>query len=294
MSKPFTHLTMEYSKILRRVNSHPKEAVKYIRQVVSRHKKACVSCGVVEEYTVHSIDHQGVRTFQCQCCRKTWSELYGTIFYRSKIPLWKWCVALLEECISTGACSGAALARRIEVSHQSSWKMLTKIREGLLPTLNTTFLEGDVEGDEAWCGKKDNQDIVCGFVSRTQRAIVFCLIPNVKEETLYPLVKHYVKKKSTFYTDQRISYAATNVYYQHYTVNHSKKEFARDHHIHTNTIEHIWGDFKGIVRTIHHGISKRHRRSYLALYAFKYQHKHSSNLFYHLLSILFQPTYCLI
>jgi len=285
---------MYYAKILRRVNSHPKEAILYLRRLTERHAKACVSCGVIEDYTTHSIDRQGVRTFQCRSCHKTWSELYGTIFYRSKVPLWKWCTLLLEECIATGGRSGAELQRKLEVSHSTAWNMLRKIRTALLPTLNTTLLHGEVEGDEAWFGKKKNQHIVLGLVSRFQKALVFHTVPNVKEKTLYPLVKQHVQRKSTFYTDQRVSYVATNVYYQHYTVNHSKHEFAREHHIHSNTIEHIWGDIKGVIRTIHHGIKHTYRLSYLALYAFKYQHKHNSNLFYSFLSILFQPTYCLI
>ncbi|OGJ55319.1 hypothetical protein A2483_01610 [Candidatus Peregrinibacteria bacterium RIFOXYC2_FULL_33_13] len=40
---------------------------------------------------------------------------------------------------------------------------------------------------------------------------------------------------------------------------------------------------KGIIRTIHHGISKKYRKYYFAQYIFKYENILSSNLFYNVL-----------
>ena len=247
-------------------------------------ENCCVHCGVIGALEQHHIDKQGVKTYRCKDCKKTFIELYGTIYYRSKIPLWIWLSALLEITIATGSVPAAELSRRYPITHVSTWKMMNKIKEKLFKSQDNAQLNNLVEADEAWFGKKNNQDIILGIVQRNKRKLMLTTIPNVKEKTLYPLIEKHVKHGSHFFTDSRITYSATAVYYKHRTTNHSKGEFARDGFIHSNTIEQIWGDIKGIIRTIHHGISKKYRMLYLNLYALKYEHLHNSNLFYFFLS----------
>jgi transposase-like protein len=203
---------------------------------------------------------------------------------------------IIDYSISTGSVSAAEISRRYDLRHATTWRMFMKIREELLPHVNSGILQDQVEGDEAWFSHKDNQEIVLGLVQRKQgkiRRLILKIIANVKEETLYPLIKKHVQPGSSFYTDQRISYSATGIRYHHQTTNHSAHEFARGT-VHSNTIEQIWGDIKGIIRTIHHGVSKKYRPLYLAQYIFRYEQKYISNLFLNFLSILFHPTYCVI
>jgi len=283
----------QYQKMLRKLSSHPKTAIMHLHQLTNRHQKACVHCGILHHLEIHHTSKQGVRTFRCLECNRTFSELYKTIFYKSKIPLWKWFSAILEDILSTGGVSAAEIGRKYDLTHKSAWVMLTKIRTLCAQSVQIEALEGVVESDEAWFGKKKNQDIVLGMVQRSQKKLIFECIPNVKEKTLYPLIKKHVQTKSDFYTDSRITYAITGVRYEHRCVNHSKHEFARGI-VHTNTIEQIWGHIKGIIRTIHHGISKKHRKSYLAWFQLKYNNLHDSNFFYLVLSKLFSPMYCII
>lgn len=283
-----------YHKILRRLISHPKTAILYCRQLTQRHRKACVHCGVLRKLEIHHTDQQGVITYRCKECRKTFSELYGTIFYRSKVPLWIWLSAVIEYTISTGSISAAEIARRYGVTHKTAWILMTKIRKEIFIKTDLVQLENEVESDEAWFGRKDNQHIILGMVQREKRNLIFEIIDNVQEKTLYPLIEKHVVRGSRFFTDSRITYSTACVYYKHQTTNHSKGEFSRGNGIHSNTIEQIWGDIKGIIRTIHHGISKKYRKYYLAQYAFKYQNIHNSNFFYLTLSKLFSPMYCII
>jgi transposase-like protein len=242
---------------------------------------------------IHHTDQRGIRTYQCQHCTKTFSELYGTIFYRSKIPLSDWMLAIVYWITATGSLSAADLGRKLGISHLSAWRMLMKIRQCIGRGLSDDILEGIVEADEAWFSRKDNQEIVMGIVERGRKKLRLMIIPDVKEKTLYPHVRDNVKKGSKFFTDSRITYTITGIEYHHQTTNHSRSEFARGE-VHSNTIEQIWGDIKGIIRTLHHGIRKKYRSLYLAQYIFRYENKDSSNLFYKTLCQLFTPTYCLI
>lgn len=283
----------QYQKLLRRLISHPSCAIEILRKLILRHRKCCPKCGVLTHSHIHHTDPRGVRTYQCQHCHKTFSELYGTLFYRSKVPLSNWMLAMVYWATATGSLSAADLGRKLGMSHLSAWRMLMKIRQELSKGLSNDYLEEMVEADEAWFGRKENQEIVMGIVQRRRRKLRLIVIPNVQEATLYPEIRWHVKKGARLMTDCRITYAITGLEYHHQTVNHSQGEFARDK-VHSNTIEQIWGDLKGILRTIHHGIRKKYRKLYLAQYIFRYENIHSSNLFYKTLCQLFTPTYCLI
>lgn len=297
----------DYQKIMRRLISHPSEAVKIIRRMVKRHRKCCPLCGVLRHPQIHHTDRRGVITYRCADCGKTFSELYGTVFFKSKIPLSGWLLAILYWITSTGGLSAADLGRKLGISHPAAWRMLTDIRRGLGKGLSDDLLQGVVEADEAWFGKRkskpekgkkpkyktDNQEIFLGIVERGRKKLRLMAIPNVKEETLYPHIARNVKRGSKLFTDSRVTYSITGIEYHHQVTNHSAKEFARGE-VHSNTIERIWGDIKGVIRTIHHGVTKKYRELYLAQYAFKYENIHSTNLFFKTLCQLFSPTYCLI
>lgn len=297
----------DYQKIMRRLISHPSYAIEIIRNMIARHRKCCPKCGIVTHPEIHHTDKRGIKTYRCQHCKKTFTELYGTIFYKSKIPLAYWLRTIIYWINSTGGLSAAELGRNLGVSHLTAWKMLMKIRKFIQKGVSNDLLSGITEGDEAWFGrnkskpkkgkkpkfKTDNQEIVFGIVERKRKKLRLIVIPDVKEKTLYPHIRANVKKGSKFFTDSRITYSIAGIEYHHQTTNHSQGEFARDE-VHSNTIERIWGDIKGIIRTIHHGITKKYRELYLAQYIFKYENKDCSNLFFKTLCQLFSPTYCLI
>jgi len=297
----------DYQKIMRRLISHPSCAIKIIRGMTKRYRKCCPKCGVMTQPEIHHTDKRKIRTYRCQHCSKTFTELYGTLFYKSKIPLAYWLRAIIYWINSTGGLSASELGKNLGVSHITAWKMLMKIRKCMKRGLSDDLLIGITEGDEAWFGrnrskpkkgkkpkfKTDNQEIVLGIVERGRKRLRLIVIPDVKEKTLYPHIRYNVKKGSKFFTDSRITYCITGIEYHHQVTNHSKGEFARDE-VHSNTIEQIWGDIKGMIRTIHHGIAKKYRELYLAQYIFKYENKDSSNLFFKTLCQLFSPTYCII
>lgn len=283
-----------YHTILRRIISHPQYALILVRKLVQRRPKACPHCGVFGHRQLHHTDERGIITYRCSACFKTYSELIGTIFFRSKLPLHIWLQALLYWITSTGSLSAAELAKLVGISHPSAWRLLMRLRETLAAAdPPDKLLLGIVEMDESWFGKKDNQDIYFGIVQRETRKLFLTVITDCTEATLMEQVEAHVLSHARVNTDGWVGYHGLSIHYTHESVNHSKAEFARNG-AHTNTIEQIWGMIKGIIRTIHHGVSKKYRNLYLKQFIFRYEHEHSHNLFKLTLSILFSPTYCLI
>ncbi len=283
-----------YHTILRRIISHPQYALTIVRRLVQRRAKACPYCGSLGHRQLHHTDKRGIHTFRCSACSKTFSELLGTIFFQSKLPLHIWLQAILHWSMSTGSLSAAELARLVGISHPSAWRLLMKIRTVLAATdPPDKLLLGIVEMDESWFGKKENQEIYFGIVQRQTRKLFLSIIPDCTEKTLMDQVEQHVLPHARVNTDGWAGYHSVSIRYTHDAVNHSKAEFARND-AHTNTIEQIWGMIKGILRTIHHGVSKKYRNLYLTQFIFRYEHEHSHNLFKLTLSLLFSPTYCLI
>lgn len=282
-----------YQKIMRRLISHPGCAIGIVRRLTDRRRKCCPLCGVVRNPEIHHTDRRGVRTYLCRDCGKTFTELRGTLFYQSKVPLSDWLLAILYWITATGGLSAADLGRKLGVSHRTAWKMLMGIRERLARGVSDGLLEIITEADEAWFGRGGNQEIVMGIVQRGRRRLRLIVIPDVKEATLYPHIRDNVKKGSKFFTDSRVTYSITGIEYHHQVTNHSAKEYARGE-VHSNTIEQIWGDIKGVIRTIHHGVSRKYRSLYLGQYVFQYENRHSTNMFFSTLCQIFSPTYCLI
>lgn len=282
-----------YWKMLRRLVSHPKYWLELARKFQNTHiwkwKRFCRKCWCVWKQHIHKTSKTWTIIFKCLHCKETYWEFHSTIFHNTKIPINKWMIAILEWCISTWSISASELSRRLEIKHDTAWLMMMKIRKLLFDTNTSTILSWIVEADEAWHWRKENQDIIMWLVERWSRKLKLFQIENVREKTLYPIIRKNVEEWSRFYTDSRITYSATCIYYKHWTTNHSRWEFAL-WEVHSNTIEQIWWDIKWIIRTIHHWIKKKYRHYYLAQYTIKYENIKSNNLFFYTLSKILIPT----
>lgn len=268
-------------------------AARILRKMRWNKQIYCPYCGCINDISTHSVFKNGIKRYFCHNCMKTFTDLSRTIFEKTKVPLWKWIYGLILLLESTGSLSAAELKRNIEVSYPTAWKMLQKIRKVLIPAQFALKFSGVIESDEAWISHGENQQILLGMVEREGRVQFFC-IEDRKEDQLIAPHLWYVEQGSIVCTDSLSSYHGLFPRFIHHTVNHSVGEFKRNH-IWTNGIEGIWSMLKGIIRTIHHGVSKKHLKGYYSLFAFNYNNRKRS--FQEKLSLLIkyscQPRYCL-
>lgn len=269
------------------------QAARILRKVQWKGQKYCPYCACVENIRTHEKYKNGIYRYFCENCDKTFTDLTGTIFAKTKVPLWKWIYGLILLIESTGCLSGAELSRNIEVSYPTAWKMLRKLRNYLREEQFKGKLKGVVESDEAWISHKENQQVVMGMVERGGKVKIFPVIDRTIDSLCNPHKLH-VAAGSIVMTDSLASYGGLSYEFTHHWVNHSIGEFKRNH-IWTNTIESVWSQLKGVIRTIHHGIKKKYLTNYLALFCFKYNHRHLSHdqKLMTLLNLICQPRYCL-
>lgn len=139
-------------------------------------------------------------------------------------------------------------------------------------------LKGHVEADETVVGGRvkgsygrnaGNKPIVMGMHERGGK-VQTQVVPDVRANTLIPVIMQNVEPGSTISTDELRSYSSLPVVgYVHGKVNHSKGEYVRGS-IHTNTIEGFWSRLKNSIKGTHIHVSRQHLQKYLV--EFEYRH----------------------
>ena len=84
----------------------------------------------------------------CGCHRQT-SPTAGTVFHRSRVPLWKWFWAMHLLANRREGVSAMDLAGHANVCYQTAWTMLHKLREAMRQRCEVDEHEGLAEIDEA-------------------------------------------------------------------------------------------------------------------------------------------------
>src|SRR3954452_18211000 len=92
------------------------------------------------------------RQFDCDGCRYQFSVRVGTLFHDSKLPLWKWFLAVYMMGESRKGVSANQLKRMLGVSYKTAWYLCHRIRSAM--DQGTEPLTGIVEVDETYIGGK--------------------------------------------------------------------------------------------------------------------------------------------
>ena len=114
-----------------------------------------------------------------------------------------------------------------------------------------------------------------GIIKRNGEVFVK-MLDNVQQKSIKPIIEANVKKGSLVYSDEYCIYDRLEEWgYQHKSVCHSKREYARDDdgdgfcEVHINTIEGFWSLLRSWLRP-HRGISQEKLPLYLGF--FEYVH----------------------
>jgi transposase-like protein len=246
-----------------------------------------IHCEKCDKVTKH---HQMTkrRSYSCQECGNHVHPTAGTIFHKSTTALTTWFYAVYLMAQTRTGISAKQIERETGVTYKTAWRMFRLIRSRLDED-NDPF-SGNVEVDETYFGGKaenmhkdkkegmkrgrgsQNKTPIVGMVERKGR-IRAIVVPNVKAETLIPLIEDTIEPLSRVHTDEFNVYDTLEASgYQHEQISHSAKVYVIGD-VHTQTIDGFWSLIKRGIGGVYHQVSPNYLQHYVNEYAFRYNHR---------------------
>jgi transposase-like protein len=233
------------------------------------------------------------KRYRCRDCKRTFNDLTGTLFDRSKRSLAHWMLATFLLCLS---CSSRRIARELGVHIRTGYRWCWWLRNAALSSEMHRQLGGTVEADDLYHpagnkgqakqgGKKalgrrargrrtkrepgrghydKDRPAIIAWVSR-QGGVVVQATRDFTVRTVQKAADLAVQAGSRLYTDSAGSYRAVKGYV-HDFVNHTKKEYARGD-VHEKRAECLFSLLKPYLR-VFRGLSKTNLPGYLGFFQF--------------------------
>ncbi len=261
-----------------------KSTIQYLREkklLKQSHQHCHKQC-----FEIHEKNISDKWTFRCRECRKKFSIRQGSIFSKSKLKL-QHLVVLLYSFSSGFSVTQAKKILKCAVSEHSIIQWHTYLREICSLSLIYTPIKlggnrSVVQIDEAFIGSKRKYsrgyhrgiaECIFGMIDVTTKQAVLRLVPNIKTETLLPIIKEHCVQNAEIHSDEAAMYRnLTSDGFIHKTVCH-QDNFVSPNGIHTNNIEGFWGHLKNHFRRMN-GTN----RNMLPLHIDEYMYRHNNKV----------------
>jgi transposase-like protein len=252
----------------------------------------CPHCGLIGcSLQLHGKAHRpGV--YKCKGCEKQFTVTVGTLFERSHIPLNKWLLILHLMVCSKKGISAHQIHRMLGLTYKTAWFACHRLREAMRDG-RLDLLGGEnkvVEVDETYIGGKEankhknrrrtdgargpiGKEAAVSLVER-DGAVRSFHVPRVDANTLRPVLRAHIDKRSYLMTDDASVYVPIGRDFSgHGAVNHSIEEYVRGGFWHTNTIENYFSILKRGITGVYHHVSQQHLKRYLGEFDFRYNER---------------------
>lgn len=231
------------------------------------------------------------RVWKCAKCRKQFSALTGTIFHGTKIPLTTWLTVLCQVASAKNGVSAREIARMHEITPESAWHMLHRIREAMKLEPLAGLLRGTIIADETYMGGNPRNRHAHERATRTKKwgrgtaktpvlsllhkesgEVRSRVMPSVDGRNIrQAIVEHVDPKGSVLHTDAWIGYARVAPEFDgHGVADHSKGIYVTRTGATTNHVEGYFSQLKRSIDGTHHAVSVEHLPRYLAEFDFRH------------------------
>ncbi len=240
------------------------------------------------------------RAYACQWCGHHVYPCVGTPYEKSRTSLQLWFYAIYLFTNTRSGVSAKELQRQLGVTYKCAWRMGHEIRKHMAAVDGDEPLKGDVEVDETYIGGHkqggkrgrgaEGKTIVFGMLNR-DGDVMTKIVPDVKSQTLQPLITDNVEEGSTIHSDELRSYnGLENKGYEHERCKHGQKQYTVDGS-HVNTIEGFWSRLELSIKGTHIHVSGKHLDKYAKEFEYRFNYRNNpSQMLPDLLSTYPEPS----
>lgn len=287
-------MQMNVSEIFTRFSSQ-ETCIEYLEGLRWQHEPECPYCK-----SKHSSKRRGTYRHQCNNCNNSYSVLVGTIFEDTKLPLFKWFLAISLMLNAKKGLSALQLGRDIGVNRKTAWYLQMRIRKAMQDGDDQDLFKGIVEIDETYIGganrnhsKEKRQErresglnftgmehkqAVIGLLERAGR-IKLQVLEKAKSKIIKPVIEQTVSTEACLVTDGFGAYRGLDKRYrEHQILNKEKEEYVKGEY-HTNTLEGLWTLLKRGIYGQYHKVSIKYLQAYLNEFTFKYNYRAHRSIF---------------
>ncbi|MDX8400160.1 MAG: IS1595 family transposase [Gallionellaceae bacterium] len=218
------------------------------------------------------------RAYACQWCGNHLYPCVGSPFEKSRTSLQLWFFAIYLFTQTRSGVSAKELERQLGVTYKCAWRMGHEIRKHMAAVDGNEPLSGEVEVDETYVGGvrkgkrgrgAGGKTIVMGMLQK-DGDVMTKIVPNVRRNTLQPIIEDNVEQGTEIHTDELRSYRGLgDKGYTHKTVNHGKGEYVKGTTT-VNNIEAFWSRLKQSIGGTHVHVSGKHLYKYTGEFEYRF------------------------
>jgi len=125
--------------------------IAHLEMVKWNNKPVCPYCNAKQSSIMSGRHH-------CNRCNTSFSVTVGTIFHHTHLPIQKWFLAITLVLNNKKGISSRQLARDIEVTKDTAWRVQMQIRQAMIetPSLMTGIVEKPISEQENHARKTKN------------------------------------------------------------------------------------------------------------------------------------------
>ncbi|HEV2071514.1 MAG TPA: IS1595 family transposase [Acidimicrobiales bacterium] len=220
--------------------------------------------------------------------------LTGTIFHGTKVSLVTWLTVMVQMCSAKNGISAREVERMHEVTPETAWYMLHRLREAMKREPLAGLLTGTIVADETFIGGKpgnrhpqgirrrptgkhatdhipDRKVPVLTLVNKQTGEVRSRVVPDVTKANLRSAISEQVNMaESHLHSDGWAGYRELGrEFISHEWVDHTSYEYVRGG-VSTNQVENYFAQLKRSIDGTHHHVSREHLHRYLAEFDFRY------------------------
>ena len=126
----------------------------FFESVLWKQGRRCPHCYHLKSYRLSGKSARD-GLYECSQCKRQFTVTTKTPMHSTKLPLWKWLLAMYLILNSSKGISSVYLGKLVGISQKSAWKIGHAIREMMAPGSELVpALRGIVELDEKYIGGK--------------------------------------------------------------------------------------------------------------------------------------------